>query len=182
MAASADLDEAIESGGVARCELCSRAYPSDLFEDVQGNVMCVHCCFADMGRDGDAEGDVDDVAHEWGEAFLGRAMADPTMQDILDAIAELRSETKADLVRLDAKVDAHRVETDAHRAETGRRRSSASVATRRALSQLFEEGLAVDELPLARDAPLDDAVDADARDRVALAAVRDAHVVGALRP
>jgi ferritin-like metal-binding protein YciE len=45
-------------------------------------------------------------------------MAEPTLKDILAAITELRSETKADIARLDAKVDAHRAETLAHRAET----------------------------------------------------------------
>lgn len=49
-------------------------------------------------------------------------MAEPTLKDVLKAISELRTETKADiaqvrsetaagLARLDAKIDAHRAET-----------------------------------------------------------------------
>ena len=56
-------------------------------------------------------------------------MADPTLKDVLEAIAQLRTETKAELAqfrmetkaelaKLDAKVDAHRAETQAHRLET----------------------------------------------------------------
>lgn len=56
-------------------------------------------------------------------------MADPTLKDVLDALAQLRTDTKADLAQLrsetkaefakiEAKVDAHRAETQAHRLET----------------------------------------------------------------
>lgn len=40
-------------------------------------------------------------------------MAEPTLKDVLNAIAQLRAEsaTKADLSRVEAKVDAHRKET-----------------------------------------------------------------------
>ena len=40
-------------------------------------------------------------------------MAEPTLKDVLKVIAEMRGEmaTKADLAKLEAKVDAHRAET-----------------------------------------------------------------------
>jgi septal ring factor EnvC (AmiA/AmiB activator) len=58
-------------------------------------------------------------------------MAEPTLKDVLRAIAELRTETKgdiaqvrsematkADLTKLDGKVDKVEAKVDAHRAET----------------------------------------------------------------
>jgi hypothetical protein len=51
-------------------------------------------------------------------------MADPTLKDVLDAIAILRAETKEDLrgveARLEAKIEAHRRETSEHRRETAK--------------------------------------------------------------
>lgn len=52
-------------------------------------------------------------------------MADPTLKDVLNAIVDLRTETKADFARVDAnmsrieaKVDAVRADVATHRAET----------------------------------------------------------------
>ena len=50
-------------------------------------------------------------------------MAESTLKDVLKAISEMRDEmaTKADLAKLDAKVDAHRAETKADAAKAGSR-------------------------------------------------------------
>ncbi len=47
-------------------------------------------------------------------------MADPTLKDVLKAIAEIRGEmaTKDDLARVEAKVDAVDAKLEVHRAET----------------------------------------------------------------
>lgn len=54
-------------------------------------------------------------------------MADPTLKDVLEAIAQLRQETRADIAQLDGKVstlDAKlstvAAKVDAHRAETAK--------------------------------------------------------------
>jgi ferritin-like metal-binding protein YciE len=75
-------------------------------------------------------------------------MAEPTLKDVLKAISELRAETKgdiaqvrsematkADLAKLDAKVEAHRAETEAHRAETEAHRAE----TKKGFADLDEE-------------------------------------------
>jgi hypothetical protein len=38
-------------------------------------------------------------------------MAEPTLKDLMKALAALGAELKADIATVDAKVDAHRVET-----------------------------------------------------------------------
>lgn len=45
-------------------------------------------------------------------------MAEPTLKDVLNAVIKLEASTKADLAKLDAKVDRVDAKVDAHRAET----------------------------------------------------------------
>lgn len=62
-----------------------------------------------------------------GGALYAAPMSDPTMKDVLDAVTGIRAEldavrrdmaTKGDLARVEAKVDAVDAKVDAHRLET----------------------------------------------------------------
>jgi hypothetical protein len=47
-------------------------------------------------------------------------VSEPTLKDVVNAIAELRSETKGDLARIEGRLSTVEAKVDAHRAETAK--------------------------------------------------------------